>query len=87
MVVAKCARAFLDIGFLKKDGVGPLSVAGVDVEAAFFEEASLVLFDAILAKTITEFAEEFLVADDEAGVEEGGAGLRFVFCLCDAIGN
>jgi len=55
--VAECSGAFLDIGFLEEDGVGPLGVAVADVETAFFEEFFFVFFDAGFAKAGAEGLE------------------------------
>ena len=65
VVIAEGSRTFLDVGFLKKDGVRPLGVAGADIEAAFFKKTGLVFFNTVLAKAVAEFAKEFLVSDHE----------------------
>ena len=72
MVVAQGAGAFLDIGFLKKDGMRPLGVASSDVEAPFFEEGFLVLFDAGFPEAGAEVLKELGGASDESSREKGG---------------
>ena len=65
VVIAEGSWTFLDVGFLKKNGVRPLGVAGVDIEAALFKKTGLVFFNTVLAEAVAEFAKEFLVSDDE----------------------